>query len=308
MNKPHILIVDDDEVIRMVLSEVLGDTFQISLAADGETCLSLVSQHRPDIVLLDVRMPGIDGYETCRRLHAMVDPSPPVLFISANDRLEDRLAGYEAGGSDYILKPVDFLELRAKIATLLKVTDARHALQHELDETRRAALVAMSSLGEMGVLLRGIQSCGAARDLEGIAKAVTGVLIEFGLVGCVRIHGHHESFVYSTAGIVSPIETAVIEGMEKLGRFIEFKQRFAINFEHVSLIVNNAPKDDTDLLGRLRDHLMILVESVNKAALVVQRGVIIQRLAGNVTGSDVRPGFGTRHAYRRNACAGGDGK
>jgi len=65
--------------------------------------------------------------------------------------------------------------------------------------------------------------------------------------------------------------------MATLGRFIEFKQRFAINFENVTLLVSNAPTEDSDLLGRLRDHLMILVEAVSKGVLVVQRGVIIQR-------------------------------
>jgi CheY-like chemotaxis protein len=277
MNKAHILIADDDEVIRTLMSELLGETFQISLAADGTACLDLANQSRPDIVLLDVKMPGIDGYETCRRLLAMHDPCPPVLFISTNDRLEDKLAGYEAGGSDYILKPIDIPELRAKIDNLLKVTMARQVLQHELEETRRTALAAMSTLGETGVLLRGIQSCGAADNPEDIAEAVIGVLREFGLNGCVRIHGNNQSLILSTAGVMSPIETEVIDGMATLGRFIEFKKRFAINFENVTLLVSNAPTEDPDLLGRLRDHLMILVEAVNKGVLVVHRGLIIQR-------------------------------
>jgi adenylate cyclase len=117
----RILIVDDTRANVDILVAGLKDHYQLSIALDGETALRRVQSNPPDLILLDIMMPGLDGYEVCRRLKA--DPATrdiPVMFLSALDEAHKKAAGFEAGGSDYVTKPFDLIEVRARVESLLK--------------------------------------------------------------------------------------------------------------------------------------------------------------------------------------------
>lgn len=111
-----ILIVDDHPTNIEVLKKIFGDDYRLATAESGDEALIQASHFQPDIVLLDVMMPGINGYETCRQLRATPDLAhTKILMVSARARLEERLQGYDAGADDYITKPFDQHELRAKV-------------------------------------------------------------------------------------------------------------------------------------------------------------------------------------------------
>ena len=99
-----VLVVDDIAANRNVLSEMLeGEAYEVLLAPDGETAIKVAEKARPDLILLDVMMPGLNGFETCRRLKANPDTSSiPVLFISAQNETRSMVDGFKAGGADYI--------------------------------------------------------------------------------------------------------------------------------------------------------------------------------------------------------------
>ena len=93
--KGKVLIVDDDPIILLMLETNLKDDFEVQTAGSGEACLETVPNFAPDLVLLDIEMPGIDGYETCRRLQEGRDGQPlPVIFVSSHDTLDERLTAY----------------------------------------------------------------------------------------------------------------------------------------------------------------------------------------------------------------------
>jgi DNA-binding response OmpR family regulator len=116
-----ILIVDDIAANRDVLSETLErENYEVLLAPDGETALKVSRKARPDIILLDVMMPGMDGFETCRRLKAdETTSSIPVIFISAQNETKAMVAGFQAGGVDYITKPFQTEEVLIRVRTHL---------------------------------------------------------------------------------------------------------------------------------------------------------------------------------------------
>ncbi len=109
----HVLLVDDDPLILEVLSTVLDlEEFEVTVTTDGESSLELVADHRPDVVVCDVMMPGIDGYEVCRALKSGVaGVEVPVILLTARDRSEDRAAGEAAGCDAYLTKPFSPLHL-----------------------------------------------------------------------------------------------------------------------------------------------------------------------------------------------------
>lgn len=124
---PIILIVDDSAANRDTLIELLGvDHFQLEEAADGPTALRLAAANPPDLVLLDVMMPGMDGYTVCRRLRADEQlAGVPVIMITALDDQASRLAGIEAGADDFIAKPFNRMELRARVQTITRLNRSR---------------------------------------------------------------------------------------------------------------------------------------------------------------------------------------
>ena len=117
-----ILAVDDDQANLNIISEILSDDYELQTADCGESALEVARNYIPDLILLDIMMPGIDGYEVCRKLRSEPDLSKTkILFLSAKELLEDRLQGYDVGGDDYITKPFDEEELVAKIKVFLRL-------------------------------------------------------------------------------------------------------------------------------------------------------------------------------------------
>ncbi len=118
----RVLVVDDDDDIRQLLASVLRFAgFVIDSCADGRVALDRVEQFDPDLVLLDVMMPRLDGFEVCRRLRD-AGVETPVIFLTARDLAEDKVAGLTGGGDDYVTKPFDLDELVARIDAVLKRT------------------------------------------------------------------------------------------------------------------------------------------------------------------------------------------
>jgi sigma-B regulation protein RsbU (phosphoserine phosphatase) len=133
LTESRVLIVDDVKANVDMLLEALRGDFKLSVALDGEAALRAVERNAPDLVLLDIMMPGIDGYEVCRRLRA--DPATseiPVMFLSSLEDVQDKARGFELGANDYLTKPFEILEVKARVRSLLKAkayTDAIRAAQ-----------------------------------------------------------------------------------------------------------------------------------------------------------------------------------
>src|SRR5947209_13089350 len=116
----HILIVDDDSRVTSALRRTLAyEGYHISSAMDGEGALAIARTKSPDLVILDLMLPGIDGLEVCRRLRA-VNNDTPVLMLTARDAVADRVAGFETGADDYLVKPFALEELLARVKALLR--------------------------------------------------------------------------------------------------------------------------------------------------------------------------------------------
>src|SRR2546425_9104352 len=116
LRNTRILIVDDHPTNIAVLEEILGEPYTLKTAACGEEALVMALDFQPALILLDIMMPGIGGYETCRRLRA--HPTlrhAKIIMVSARALVSQRLQGYEAGADDYITKPFDGDELVAKV-------------------------------------------------------------------------------------------------------------------------------------------------------------------------------------------------
>lgn len=119
MNKKKILIVDDDANIAELISLYLTkECFQCEIAEDGETALKLHDSFQPDLMLLDIMLPGIDGYDVCREIRK--NHSTPIIMLSAKGEVFDKVLGLELGADDYIIKPFDSKEMVARVKAVLR--------------------------------------------------------------------------------------------------------------------------------------------------------------------------------------------
>lgn len=143
-----ILIVDDTPANVHVLLNCLGDAgYRLHVAEDGEEALAQTAQTAPDLILLDVMMPGLDGFETCRRLKAApTTRDVPVIFMTALHDTPDKLAGFRAGAVDYLTKPVQHEEALARVATHLALRRARRELAAEVALKERFMRIAAHDL------------------------------------------------------------------------------------------------------------------------------------------------------------------
>jgi two-component system response regulator MprA len=116
----RVLVVDDDRAVRDALRRVLTlDGYDVQSAEDGGEAIEVVAQAVPDAVVLDVGMPGIDGLEVCERLR-LLGNRVPILMLTARVEISDRVAGLDAGADDYLIKPFDVNELKARLRALLR--------------------------------------------------------------------------------------------------------------------------------------------------------------------------------------------
>lgn len=118
--RPHIMVIDDDEKITSLLRRSLAfEGYEVTTAQDGAEGLRLLSQRQADLIVLDVMMPRLDGWEVCRRLRSAGIASP-VLLLTAKDEVQDRVKGLDLGADDYLVKPFALEELLARIRALLR--------------------------------------------------------------------------------------------------------------------------------------------------------------------------------------------
>ncbi|MFN3480571.1 MAG: response regulator, partial [Thermodesulfovibrionales bacterium] len=120
-----ILVVDDDEINLKLLSSILeSEGYDVLTATNGPDAITSTTDHLPDLILLDIMMPGMDGYEVCRQLRLKKETDHiPVIFITALDDRESKLKGLKVGANEFLTKPVDRSELFIRVQNLLKVKE-----------------------------------------------------------------------------------------------------------------------------------------------------------------------------------------
>ena len=165
---PLVLIVDDVPANIHTLSMLLKDMCQIKIANNGESALEIAKQSLPDLILLDILMPGLDGITTCKRLKERPKTSTiPVIFITAKDSAEDEAIGFEVGAVDYIVKPFNPTVVRARVKTHLKLQQLTNCLLDEVDKQVRQKTEVQKKLAEQEILLHQQSKLAAMGEMIG---------------------------------------------------------------------------------------------------------------------------------------------
>lgn len=264
-NKIDVLAIDDDKFVQKMISKTLeSGGLSVRTADDGESGIKEAIRKLPSIILLDVEMPGINGYEVCDRLkNTEATKEVPIVFLSSHSSLRERLQGYEVGADDYLIKPFEAEHLLARINVLIKYQKERQELRSEFELAQKTAMIAMTGTSELGQAMQFLEKIFMYHSVDNLTQGLIECTDRFSLDCCVMIFANEQYYWHSSEGAISPLEKELIEMSDRDVRFLDFGCRTIINYPTVSLLIKNMPLDDMDRYGRIKDLLPILLSAVN---------------------------------------------
>lgn len=253
-----LFIVDDNKDNRDLLEDIFEEEYDVTCLSNAPDLLELAAKEPPDIVLLDVNMPEMDGYEACRKLKSKPETALiPVVFVTALASPEQRLEGYEAGAEDYVTKPfVD--EIIMEIVH--KVLDRKKQMvdfEKQNKEAMNTAFQAMASSAELGQIIQFLQSSFSYKSSKALAHGLLEITQQFALNCCVNVRSGYQDEYYGCDH--NSIEAKVFQRFRDGDRVLDFGARTLVNGANISLLVKNMPLDKPDVYGRIKDHLIVLI-------------------------------------------------
>ena len=232
MTSPKILVVDDQPVnVQLLKRKLEREGIQVIAAYTGQDALDVVAVEKPDLILLDVMMPDMDGMDVCLRLQEKEDTrSIPVIFITARTSKESKLEGLAVGAVDYITKPIDLDETLARVQTQLRFVAINREmidLQRRLQESRRAATV--------GAVTQGI-----AHNLNNLLGVVLGYL------DLIKAHYNKPEFVKKNAEHVEAAVQRIVNIIKQLSTLVVKSRPPMLKFSLQRLIDDGVSRYQTD--------------------------------------------------------------
>ena len=282
-SKALILCVDDEPINITIMEELLQDDYELISADSGLGCLELVSKNPPQLILLDVSMPELDGLETCRRLKQ--DPGSteiPVIFISALSSDQELMAGYEAGGDDYITKPFSGDILHKKIDVVLTSQRSKQEFREISENAVEALMDNLTDTGELDLVGKFLRASFAVSNLQDLAEIVFDCLRKFKLDCSLLILFESENLFWFSDDINRPMERQILESLHGQDRVVSFGTRLAINSDRATILIRNIPAGK-DKVDRLQDNLTILMEGLDTRIRTMQAEKKLQLHLGMLT-------------------------
>lgn len=259
-----VLAIDDDKLIHQIIEKTLTDHNQVSHAYNGEEGIEMARDSQPDIILLDVEMPGINGFEVCCKLKQQTETKDiPIMFLSSRSSLEERIKGYNSGADDYIVKPFETEELLARINVLYQYKKQSQTLKQDIEHAQNTAAVAMTDYSDMGRAMRYVSQTYGLKSLTRLSECFFEFFspLQLNVVTAFWLDSGNEFFSNNSA--VCPLEKELMLNAKEGNRFIDFGARTIINYPNVSLLVKNMPLDDAPLYGRYKDLFPHILEATN---------------------------------------------
>jgi len=265
MQPIDVLAIDDDKIVQKIIRRALEPNgFAVRTANDGESGLAEATANPPDVVLLDVEMPGLNGYQVCEKLVELpAYQHIPIVFLSSHSSLRERMLGYEMGADDYVVKPFEAEELLARITVLLKYARQQDQLKKEADQARSTAMEALSTTSDLGQAMAFVERSLNFVSIDETAHGLLEVTEGLGLDCRLMVSFDEQHQWYPSELEVSPLEKELIEMSDRGQRFLDFGNATLVNFPSASLLVTNMPLDDPERYGRIKDLLPLLLSGLS---------------------------------------------
>lgn len=259
-----LLVVEDDKLAAKLLVSKMSADFQLVIKETGADAIAAAEAEQPDIILLDIELPDMTGYEICDHLKRNSSTREiPICFFSSKESLREKMIGYESGADDYLTKSTPIDEVKLRLNLLAK----RH--EEEIAKTQLAyvaaevAKEALTSTSEMGQAMQFIEHCMAASNYEQIAHHFFKLSLGLNVKTVLLMETPIGFDCFSSDGEVKPLEREVIARLKTDKRFTDFGTRTQINYPKISLLIKNMPMDDRERYGRYKDLFPAVLGAMN---------------------------------------------
>lgn len=286
MPQQHVLIVDDEAKYRALLSDTFSD-LKVSTAESGKSAISVLAKISPDVILLDLFMPDIDGYEVCRAIRSNESTAlTPIVFYSGMDSLEGKLKAYDLGGNDFIGKDRSNKEIRAKVMRLLSSEQEHKAIVKDLEAGACLVQNMQKETSALHLLSHFSQASQFCFDYETLATVLFNCLIKLNLRGVVYFRNSDD--VYSSSGSCSKLEEELLKNASSFGRIHSFcENRVIFNWESCALLVKDVD-DDLDTMAHFMGAVQTAIHTLEMHKRLIDRVIHLenqyQELKGKLSG------------------------
>lgn len=260
----NIIAVEDSVVNAKMIQRALEDErFQIAIYPTTEEGVAAIIENTPDIILMDVTLPGMNGYEACKKVREQEGLQlVPLVFLSARSSTEEKIKGYQAGGDDYLTKPFEPQELAAKILKHVETAKGRRHLAQKVEQAVSYARKSKSKSINLVTTLKFVENIGLCYTLDDMVTCLFDTLIKWGLRSTIQIRLPEKWITLFDDERHRELEIDAIRHSFYQGRIIEFGPRCFVNYNDVSLLIKNMPPR----CGRyepLHEYLFAMVEALH---------------------------------------------
>lgn len=255
------LIIDPDPVHLEIMEGMLLDDMEVLLATTAKQGLELVAYKQPNVILMERKLPDMDGYELCKALKAkMVETPCAIIVLTEADDMYDRMEGYQSGCSEFLAKPFQVEELLTKIQLSVQVHAIQTQLKTQNNESMQVAMNAMKLGSELGTILEFVEESAQSSDYSSLGELVISTVANFD-IQCSLLFKTFLGPQIVGCEPDSPEEHVLAMCSDK-ERFVVMGEKMIVNHHSVSLLVTNMPINDKTRYGELKDTLGIVINAI----------------------------------------------
>ncbi len=260
-----ILVVDDDPINLEILSYCLEEKYEVVYLDASADCIHKVIEIMPDLILMDINMPDVNGIEICRTLKEKADTQYiPVIFVTASGMLDDKLEGYDVGAADYITKPFESEEVLVKLNIILKGEEEKKLLKQETNSVSHLLLTAMTDISLYGIVINFLQDSISSTTINSVAKHLLAATNSLGAQCSLQLRGINGAININAGGIYAPTDDDLLSRCATSSeRFIEKGRKLIVTHESVSALVNHIHVPNSGDYEQMKDILNILLGVAN---------------------------------------------
>jgi len=286
LNNESILLLEDDKNYLKLYQEILSKDFNCIPFDSASDALNYLRSHKPKSIVLDLNLPDMNGIEFCEKLKSTNDLDDiDIIFVSGDSAPEVKLKAFEVGASDFLVKPFEIQELQFKIRKSVDRQIKKDALFKEVLDSRDVIYNSMVQASQYSIVMNFFKHLSQCKSIQNIADVFFNTMLLFELHCSLRISLPTLRYFRPYQDDVAPIEKDVFELLVNRGRIFPFSNRLFINDKHVSFIIKNPPKDESEL-GQVRDYVAAMIEGLEAKVLELysQTGMnsAIEDLNGNI--------------------------
>ncbi len=272
IDNPLVLVIDPDPIHQEILDGMLGGNMTVILASTAKEGLEIFDFKHPDLVILEIDIPDMNGYELCRKLREHSEETAcAIIFLAQAMSLEDKMEGYRYGCDDFITKPFQPEEVVVKAKRTLEIKKVQKKILKDSSEAMHTALIAMKQSSDIGFILRFMEGNATCLDYSTLGMALIDLLKHMSL---------HASLVFKVKPknifVGNPYDSLDIKQFSMClenERFVADGEKLVVNQTIASLLISNMPKENSKAYSELKDVLSMLMSSVETRAVSINLNV-----------------------------------